>query len=95
MFVMFKNFFNRTKPTAPTSPESAVQASVKPVAPQAIPAAPKDRLNAFREEWDDRQDNSLDVIEGNGGNTDWAAFTDAVKDEDQAFAPTTQIPLSK
>ncbi len=83
---MFTKLFNRAKP-APAEPA--------PIPPAPIAVAPKEnRLEAFREEWENKSENSHEVIEGNGGNTDWAAWTDAVEKEEESFAPTEPMPLN-
>jgi hypothetical protein len=85
---MFKKLFNRAKVTL-----------VTPAAPEPLPAAPlpvapkENRLEAFREEWVDQWETSHEVIEGQGGHTDWAAWTDAVEKEEKFFAPTVPMPL--
>lgn len=88
---MFSKLFNRAKatPAKPTAPTPA------PVAPTRVAVVPKEsRLEAFREEWDARGEASHEVIEGNGGNTDWGVWTDAVEEEEKSFAPTVSMPLS-
>jgi hypothetical protein len=94
---MFNNLFNRLKATLETP--SATRPAPLPAQPEqkvpvTVPPA-VNRLEAFREEWDDRLETSQEVIEGNGGNTDWAAFTDAMKEEDESFAQTAPMTLMK
>jgi hypothetical protein len=85
---MFKKLFNRAKAVAP------------PVTPEPIPPAPiavvpkENRLETFKEEWKDRWETSHEVIEGHGGHTDWAAWTDAVEKEEKFFEPTVPMPLN-
>ena len=63
--------------------------------PEPIAIASKEtRLEAFREEWDNKWETSHEVIEGSGGNTDWAAWTDAVEEVDKSFAATVPMPLN-
>jgi len=82
---MLEKLFKRSKETVAT-PEP------EPTAP--IPVAPKgSRLDAFREGWDERWEtpgplHSPEVIEGDGGHTDWDTWMEAVKNEENAFAPT-------
>ena len=72
----------------------ATPAEPEPPPAIPIPVAPKEnRLEAFREEWEDRWEISHEVIEGKGGNTDWAAWTDAVENEEKFFAPTVPMDL--
>jgi len=83
---MFNKLFNRSKATSPTP---------TPAPPEPIAVVPtENRLEAFREEWDTQWEASHEVIEGNGGNTDWAAWTDVVEREEEYFAPTVPMPLS-
>ena len=87
---MFSKLFNRARATSSVAPPPTA-----PVPPAASAAAPKEnRLEAFREEWDTRWETSHEVIEGNGGNTDWAAWTDAVEEGDKSFAATVPMPLN-
>jgi hypothetical protein len=83
---MFKKLFNRSKTTAVTpTPDPPLPVAVEP---------PESRLEAFKEEWKNQWETSHEVIEGNGGNTDWGAWTDAVKEEEKSFAPTEPMPLT-
>ncbi|OYU44862.1 MAG: hypothetical protein CFE44_10645 [Burkholderiales bacterium PBB4] len=87
---MFSKLFKRSKVDAspPATPE--------PVAPVRVaPVQNPSRLEAFKEQWEDKWETSHEVIEGNGGDTDWAAWTDAVQEEDRSFAPTQTMPLSR
>ena len=87
---MFSKLFNRAKavPAKPTAPVPA------PTGPNRIAVVPQEsRLKAFREDWDARSEASHEVIEGNGGNTDWGVWTDAVEEEEKSFAPTVSMPL--
>lgn len=91
---MFNKLFNRAKakPATSESPESPIATAA--MAPAPIAVAPKvNRLEAFKEEWEHSWEASHEVIEGNGGNTDWAAWTEAVQDEGKSFAPTVPMPL--
>jgi hypothetical protein len=95
---MFNKLFNRTKATpvvpAPTAPVAAAPVAPEPVPPVLVaPVSKESRLEAFREEWDNRWESAHEVIEGNGGNTDWGTWTDAVEKEEQSFAPTVAMPL--
>jgi hypothetical protein len=86
---MFSKLFNRTKAGSVTPQTTA------PIPPAPIPEAPKEsRLEAFREEWDARLETSHEVIEGNGGNTDWQAFTEIVEYDEKTFPPTVPMPLN-
>lgn len=87
---MFNKLFNRGKPPTP-SPTDPAPLPVDPVAP----APSKSRLDDFRNEWDAQHETSADVIEGDGGNTDWGAWTDAVEEEEKSFAPTVPMPLKR
>ncbi len=70
-----------------------------PAKPASVPAPPiavepkKTRLDAFREELDNERETPHEVIEGNGSHTDWAAWTDAVEEQEKSFAPTVPMPL--
>jgi len=87
---MFSKFFKRSKVDVPTP------AAAEPVAPVRVaPISKANRLEAFKEQWEDKWETSHEVIEGNGGDTDWAAWTDAVQEEDRSFAPTETMPLRK
>ena len=50
-------------------------------------------MKRFREGWDDKWEGSHEVFEGNWGDTDWAAWTEAVKEEENGFAQTDPLPL--
>lgn len=91
---MFKKLFNRykTAAVAPSLP-SALPAQPEQQAPATVPP-PLNRLEAFRQEWDEREITN-EVIEGNGGNTDWGLWTDAVEIGEKSFAPTAPMPLAK
>jgi hypothetical protein len=93
---MFDKLFNRLKaPSATSEPKPPKPTPTAPSSQAPIAAAQSgSRLEAFREEWDDQMETSHEVIEGNGGNTDWAAWTDAVKEEDKYFAATEPMPLN-
>ena len=94
---MFNNLFNRLKAISATpkpKPSTPTPTPTAPTSQAPIRAAPMgSRLEAFRQQWDDQLKTSQEVIEGDGGNTDWAAFTDAVNEEDKSFAPTAPMPL--
>lgn len=78
---MFTNWFKRPKATLATS---------QPMIPEPNAVAPKKSpLEAFEEEWDAAHE----VIEGNGGDTDWGAWTEAVENREKSFAPTAPMPL--
>jgi len=78
---MLRKLFKRTK-TVPVAPE--------PMAPAPVAVEPKkSNLDAFRDEWETAQE----VVEGDGGHTDWATWTEAVESEKKAFAPTEPMPL--
>jgi hypothetical protein len=87
---MFSKLFNRAKATSSVAPTPAAPV---PSAPSAV--APKEnRLEVFREEWDARRETSHEVIEGNGGNTEWQAFTEMVEYDEKTFPPTVPMPLN-
>jgi len=83
---MFTKLFNRARATSATP-------AAMPPSPIAVEQT-KTRLEAFREEWDNQWEASHEVIEGDGGNTDWAAWTDAVEKEEESFAPTVPMLLN-
>ncbi len=97
---MFSKLFRRGKAAAP---EEAVRTpAVAPVA--AEPIAPPlevirpSHLESFKEQWEENWEPhhglpAPEVIEGNGGNTDWGMWTEAVKAENHAYAPTEPMPL--
>ena len=93
---MFNKLFNRPKATSGT-PSAAILAPLpaqpEQQAPVTFPPA-VNRLEAFREERDERETTN-EVIEGNGGNTDWVLWTDVVENEEKSFAPTAPMPLTK
>ena len=91
---MFKNLFKRRKPAPfePAAPLTPTSTEPRTSAPVAVGQKGKS-LEAFREGWDDKWESSHEVIEGNGGDTDWGAWTEAVKEEDNGFAPTDPLPL--
>jgi len=88
---MFNKLFNRNK--AAVAPVTSPTPEPEPPAPVAV-APNESRLEAFRVEWEDRWETSHEVIEGHGGQTDWAAWEDAVEKEEKSFAPTVPTPLS-
>ena len=70
----------------------ATQATPEPMTPAPKAVAPKQSpLDAFREEWETAQE----VIEGDGGDTEWNAWTEAVENEKKSFAPTVPMPLGR
>jgi hypothetical protein len=86
---MFNKLFNRAKATPATPPPTA------PMPPEPIAVEPREnRLEAFREEWDARWETSHEVIEGNGGNTEWQAFTEMAEYDEKTFPPTLPMPLN-
>ncbi|MBK6928830.1 MAG: hypothetical protein IPH15_15375 [Comamonadaceae bacterium] len=82
---MLRKFFKRSRETV---------AAPEPQPPAPIPVAPMGNpLDAFREGWDERWETpgplpSPEVIEGDGGHTDWDTWTEAVEVEKNAFAET-------
>jgi hypothetical protein len=93
---MFNRLFNRSKTAsgaAPSTLPAPSSAQPEQQAPALVPPA-VNRLEAFREKWEE-QENPNDVIEGDGGNTDWGMWTDAVENEGKSFAPTVPMPLEK
>ena len=93
---MFNKLFNRTKakPAPAPAPTAPAPEAPLPAAPVAAAPSKESRLDAFREEWDNTWESAHEVVEGNGGNTDWGAWTDAVEKEEQSFAPTVPMPLN-
>ena len=89
---MFNKLFNRSKAASRTP--SNTQPAPLPAQPEQQAPVAVNRLEAFREEWDERETTN-EVIEGNGGNTDWVLWTDAVENEEKSFAPTAPMPLMK
>lgn len=78
---MLNKLFKRSKSTPATlEPMTA--------APNVV-ASKQSPLGAFREEWD----TAHEVIEGDGGETEWGAWTEAVESEKKSFAPTVPMPL--
>ena len=62
----------------------------QPVIPEPIAVVPKKSpLEAYEEEWDEAHE----VIEGNGGETDWSTWTEAVENSEKSFSPTVPMPL--
>jgi hypothetical protein len=51
-------------------------------------------LNLAFAEWDERE-NTSEVIEGNGGNTEWGMWMIAVENQEKSFALTVPMPLMK
>lgn len=105
---MLKKLFMRGKaapqqePVKPPPATSTVRtAAVLPATETAtspVEAAKPTHLESFKEQWEDKwephgQLPTPEVIEGNGGNTDWGMWTEAVKGEEDAFAPTEPMPL--
>jgi hypothetical protein len=90
---MFSKLFNRSKVTPVTAPARPAPAPAPVTNPPFVDESTKTRLEAFREEWDSQWEASHEVIEGNGGNTDWGAWTEAVEKEENSFAPTVPMPL--
>jgi hypothetical protein len=87
---MFSKLFNRSKATSAATPPPTAPV---PATPSAV--SPKEsRLDVFREEWDARRETSQDVVEGNGGNTEWQAFTEMVEYDEKTFPPTVPMPLN-
>ena len=80
---MFTNWFKRPQATL-VKPQLTI--------PEPIAVVPKKSpLEVFKEEWAD----SHEVIEGNGGDTDWCTWTDAVEKNEKSFAPTVPMPLER
>ena len=82
---MLRKFFKRSRETV---------AAPEPQPPAPIPVAPMGNpLDDFRERWEDKweapgQLATPEVIEGDGGDTDWETWTEAVEVEKNAFAET-------
>ena len=96
---MFKNLFKRGKAA---SEETTKPPVADMAAPDTVPAplehASRSTLESFKERWEEKWEPhdplpSPEVVEGNGGNTDWGLWTEAVKDEENAYAPTEPMPL--
>jgi hypothetical protein len=85
---MFKKVFNRSNAISAT-PEKP--ATIPTVAIVLVPSI--DRLETFKEDWKKQWETSHEVIEGNGGDTDWSTWTEAVQAEEKLFAPTVPMPL--
>ena len=100
MRAMFSKLFRRGKAAAPEEAAmtpAAAPVAAEPIAPPAEAIRPS-KLERFKEQWVENWERHHDssapeVIEGNGGNTDWGLWTEAVKAEDNAYAPTEPMPL--
>ncbi len=91
--------------TKPSITGTGVAQTIGKPTPDPLPPSPSPaqtlragHLEAFKEQWEDKwephgQLPTPEVIEGNGGNTDWGMWTEAVKSEEDAFAPTEPMPL--
>jgi hypothetical protein len=84
---MFKKFFNRANVLSATSKNPA---TIPPAQGAVVPN--KDRLETFMEDWKRQWEASHEVIEGNGGDTDWSTWTEAFEAEEKSFAPTVPMP---
>ena len=82
---MFKNLFKRGKAA---SEETTKPPVADMAAPDTVPAplehASRSTLESFKERWEEKWEPhdplpSPEVVEGNGGNTDWGLWTEAVK----------------
>ncbi|MBK7508337.1 MAG: hypothetical protein IPI16_09480 [Comamonadaceae bacterium] len=95
---MFKNLFKRGKAASEETTKPPVAGMA---APDTVPAPLEQASRApSNRSWSDGGEMgahdplpSPEVVEGNGGNTDWGLWTEAVKDEENAFAPTEPMPL--
>jgi hypothetical protein len=96
---MFKNLFKRGKAASEEStkpPFADMQCQTPWPRRWSMPAgAPsnRSRSNGRRNGKPHDPLPSPEVVEGNGGNTDWGLWTEAVRDEENAFAPTEPMPL--
>lgn len=98
---MFSKLFKRGKAAAPEEEvmtPAAVPLAAEPVEPPAEEVVKPGNLERFKEQWAENWERHHDsaapeVIEGNGGHTDWGIWTDAVKADDDAYAPTEPMPL--
>ncbi len=68
------------------------KATPEPMTPAPIAIAPK--KSPLGEEWESKWKTSHEVVEGNGGNTDWQAWTAVVENEEKSFAPTVPMLLN-
>jgi hypothetical protein len=84
---MFKKFFKRANATSATPKKPA---TIPPVV--SVVVANKDRRETFMEDWKKQWENSHEVIEGNGGDTDWSTWQEAFEAEEKSFAPTVPMP---
>ena len=89
---MFSKLFDRSKAASQT-PSNTLPAPLPAQPEQQAPVA-VNRLEAFKKEWDERE-TANEVIEGNGGDTDWGLWTDVMENEQKSFGPTTPMPLMK
>jgi hypothetical protein len=86
---MLKKFFNRANVTL-AKPEKP--ATIPPV--KSVVIQNRDRLEIFKEDWKKQWETSHEVIEGNGSDTDWSTWMEALEAEEKLFAPTVPMPPS-
>ena len=97
--IMFKNLFKRGKAASEETTKPPVAGMAAPdTVPAPLEQASRSTLESFKERWEEKWEPhdplpSPEVVEGNGGNTDWGLWTEAVKDEENAFAPSEPMPL--
>lgn len=70
----------------------ATRAAPEPTTPAPIATALKE--SPIGEDWESKWKTSHEVVEGNGGNTDWHAWTAVVENEEKSFAPTVPMSLT-
>ncbi len=98
---MFKSLFKRSRPASDqpaTTPRTTASAPTPAPLPSRAETTRQTTLETFKEHWEEKWEPhdplpAPEVIEGNGGNTDWGLWTDVVKEEENAFAPTEPMPL--
>ena len=101
MSSMFSKLFRRGKAAAPEEAvmtPAAMPLAAEPIAPPPDEAVKPRNLESFKEQWAENwerhhESSAPEVIVGDGGHTDWGMWTEAVKEEDQAYAPTEPMPL--
>jgi hypothetical protein len=86
---MLKKLFRRVKTTP---------ATMELVTPDPLSVPPADDSpDDFNEEWEHKWHMAHEVIEGNGGETEWDSWAQAVEIEKNAFATTVphdEIPFA-
>lgn len=98
---MFSKLFKRGKAEAPDEAAPAPVAAPPVAEPIDLPpeeAIKPNSLESFKERWVENwerhhESSAPEVIEGDGGHTDWGMWTEAVKADEHAYAPTEPMPL--